>query len=306
MGTPSGDTTSFFFPSTVTVSVRWFFNGVVWAKSFAQIGAATHRATTTSNTAPHASAGRLRGRRRTASRQGPSPETRCRFASSSNAAGPSNANSVRSAALPLYRRRLQAELQPVVLVVGVHAVAVLRVHPLGEERRGLLGAVGSEVRLVLDDVLVQVGVLARDLLWVLLDQVRNLLVEHRVVHVAGVERRRRRQSCAGQRGLEQVGRVREVHEPVGEPDLGLVPLLTDLAEVHLLVQDLELGLVADLVEQVAHVVADRGTWVLAVGPHGHALAGGARLLHEVLGLRHVARTLRIAVRARTVLVPDHV
>ena len=38
IGTPSGDTTSFFFPSTVTVSVRWFFRGPVWAKSFAQIG----------------------------------------------------------------------------------------------------------------------------------------------------------------------------------------------------------------------------------------------------------------------------
>src|SRR3954466_4956673 len=176
MGTPSGDTTSFFFPSTVTVSVRWFFNGVVWAKSFAQIGAARHRATTTRNTAPNASATRLRRRRRSASRQGPSPATRCRFASSSNAAGPSNANSVRSAAMPISRRLLQAELQPVVLVVGVHAVAVLRVHPLREERRGLLGAIGSQVRLVVDDVLVQVGVLARDLLRAGLDQIRDLLV----------------------------------------------------------------------------------------------------------------------------------
>src|SRR3954466_8537413 len=135
MGTPSGDTTSFFLPSTVTVSVRWFLSGPVWAKSFAQIGAARHRATTTRNTAPNASATLLRRRRRSASRQGPSPATRSRLASSSKAAGPSKANSLRSAAMALSLRLLQAELEPVVLVVGMDAVAVLVVHPRGEEGR---------------------------------------------------------------------------------------------------------------------------------------------------------------------------
>src|SRR4051812_9077170 len=231
MGTPSGDTTSFFFPSTVTVSVRWFLSGPVWAKSFAQIGAARHRATTTRNRAPKASATRLRRRRRSASRQGPSPATRWRLASSSNAAGPSNANSVRSAAMPSPRRLLQAELQPVVLVERMQAIAILRVHALREERRGLLRAVRSHVRLVLDDVLVQVGVLVRDLLGVLLDQRGDRLVDLWIVHVARVERRGRREGSAGHGRLEQVRGVGEVHEPVGEPDLGLVALVSNLGEV---------------------------------------------------------------------------
>src|SRR3954470_16906396 len=140
IGLPSGDTTSFFFPPTVTVSVRWFLNGSVWATWFAHRGAARHPATITTKSAPKASADLLRRNRRSASRHGPRPATLARFASSSNAAGPSRANSVAGSVATSISvcpgaLLLQAEQRPVVLVHRMHARAVVEVHPLREERR---------------------------------------------------------------------------------------------------------------------------------------------------------------------------
>src|SRR4051794_9765491 len=141
IGLPSGETTSFFFPPTVTVSVRWFLYGSVWATWFAHRGAARHPATITTKSAPKASAALLRRSRRKASRHGPRPATLARFASSSNAAGPSRANSVAGSVAtsisvcPVAALLLQAEQRPVVLVDRVDGRAVVEVHPLREERR---------------------------------------------------------------------------------------------------------------------------------------------------------------------------
>src|SRR4051794_36365951 len=61
----------------------------------------------------------------------------------------------RRSALPFARDLLlQAEQRPVVLVHRVHAVAVLEVHPLREERRGQLTSVHGDVT-VLDQLLVE-------------------------------------------------------------------------------------------------------------------------------------------------------
>src|SRR4051794_6940763 len=140
IGLPSGDTTSLVFPPTLTVSVRWFLNGSVCATWSAQRGAARHIPTITTKRAPKTRADLLRRRRRSASFQGPRPATLARFASSSNAAGPSRANSVAGSVATSISvcpgaLLLQAEQRPVVLVHRMHARAVVEVHPLREERR---------------------------------------------------------------------------------------------------------------------------------------------------------------------------
>src|SRR4051794_37919305 len=88
IGTPSSPTTFFDLPSTVIVSDRWFSLTVVFATLSAQSGAPMQESTRTTNSAPNSSATLLRFRRRSPSRQGPSPWTCSLSASLSQAAGP--------------------------------------------------------------------------------------------------------------------------------------------------------------------------------------------------------------------------
>ena len=155
-----------------SVSVRWFLNGVVLATWSAQSGAARLIATSTMNSAPNASGDPVAPQ--APQRQPPRAEARrrcSRRASSSNAAGPSKAYSLagsvamvrsltaggRRGALPqpCRNRYFRQNCEPVVLVHGVGADAVLGVHPLGEELRRRLGAVGRDVGLLVHDVLVE-------------------------------------------------------------------------------------------------------------------------------------------------------
>src|SRR2546423_763683 len=216
-------------------------------------------ATMTTKRAPKASADLLRRKRRRARRHGPSPATRARLASCSNAAGPSNVNSVAgsvaTATLSLTRAEravggrlgalppasiplLQTEQCPVVLVDRMDARAVLEVHPLREERGGQLAAVDADVALI-DQLLVERRPLISHVLWLLGLQLLERRVDPgRGRRVLEVEHRRRRQRRSAQVRLEEIVRVREVLEPVREAGLGLGLLRPDRPEVHLLVEDL--------------------------------------------------------------------
>ena len=271
-----------------TVSVRWFLYGLGVRHVFGpQRRRQAHR-TITMNSAPKASATLLRRSRRSASRHGPWPATRSARASSSNAAGPSNANSVAGSVAMLRTataggRRMRPPALPFAyfrqnsgqsfLYTGWTPRAVLEVHPLREERRRLLVAVRHDVRLVVrrrtrrgqptrrrprsgssprssSIFLSSSGSLTKPWLLVGVDFSASALSS----------------------GSKKSRRVREVLVPVREPGLGLGRLRADLVEVDLLVQRLDLRLVADLVQHVGVVVGDRRARILVVGPHRDRLA----------------------------------
>ena len=127
-------------------------------------------------------------------------------------------------------------------------------------------AVGGHVGLLVHDVVVELGPLVGGLLGRLAAQLVELLVELGVADEALVERDLGLERPRAQQRLDEVARVRVVLEPVGEAGLGLGPLEADLLEVHLLVERLDVGLEADLVQHVAEVVRDRRPRVLVVDP----------------------------------------
>src|SRR5215216_930283 len=197
---------------------------------------------------------------------------------------------------------LLAEQEPVVLVDGMDPSTVLRIHPLGEERRRLLIPVRGEVRLVVVDVLVELAPLVGGVLRPLAPELVERLVDPWVADEALVERDLRLERVRGEQRLEEVARVRVVLIPVREADLGLRPLQADLLEVHLLVERLRLGVEAHLVQEVAEVIGDGRSRVLVVGPDSDLLALVPGLLDELLRLRHVPLGRRVAPLAVEVLV----
>src|SRR4051794_7371258 len=73
IGTPEKATTLTSLPFSLTVSVRWFENGPVWATLCAHSGARIATRTSRTNRTPNASATLLRRRRRIARTHGPAP-----------------------------------------------------------------------------------------------------------------------------------------------------------------------------------------------------------------------------------------
>src|SRR5215218_8973977 len=322
VGTPSKETTWTSSPPMFSVSaIRWRLC-VVCATWSAYTGASSAMAMSRMKRTPNASAVRLRRSRRQARRQGPMPAVRWSAAapSSSKAVGASDGNSVSGsvvmADLPGLAKGMEngrmggapsraPPIPPRLALQGERGVdglqhrmeqRVLEVHPIRHDERQDPVAVRHHVALA-HQLLVDGRVLRCGLLDVLLVGLGEHGVDLGIVHVAEVLVVRVLDRVAVDQEHEVV-RVRIVLEPVREARSGLRVLVADRLEVHIAVDDPQLGLEPDLLEDVGEVLRDVARELLVVAVHRDALAGSPCLLDELLGLLDVRRRLRVTVRAR--------
>ncbi len=121
----------------------------------------------------------------------------------------------------------------------------------------------------------------------LLVQLVDQPVRIREVRIGVVVVVRLRDALPVEEHVEPVARVRVVLVPVGVHDLRLVRLVADRREVDAVVEDLQLGLVAELGQHRSDVVHHRLRGRRVVAPDGDRLPLRARLVHELLRLREV-------------------